>query len=533
MAFSFGGAAPAAPAFGAAPAAPAFGGAAPAAPAFGSPTAPAPFFGAPTAPAPSFGAPAAPAFGAPAAPAFGAPAAPAFGAPAAPVFGAPAAAPSGLGMFGGSAPAPAFGSPLPQQQQQQQHQQQSAAGSTPYAALPPDYKRAIDQLHEYIMQHKRTMHNVQSMAPKALLSADGSIAGQAGQPPLIKAQITSLDRTIVNLQQELVNLQGRAGKEKSACETSTQQAYMYGKWPVEAVAVRRGVRLVHRHHHHQSGQQHQEEEKKDPDTQTRVRELLDQQLAYVDRVERMPSPYLWQVMDDMKLRLVSLQEQATMLGRQLDQSREMSSTSAGDVVSILETQYRAIWQVSNKIAHVQREMEVLRHKYRMYEREGNVLEKAHVEEKERQRKIDDQIQRMFVQASQQPPAGQQQQQQQPGAPPPGQPAPGGLFGATPAPAAAGGGLFGSAPAAGGLFGATPAPAAGGLFGSAPAAPAAGGLFGSAPAPVAGGLFGAAPPAPVPGAPTPAAFGFGGASTPTFSSTPKKKSGSRSSGRLKR
>jgi hypothetical protein len=70
-----------------------------------------------------------------------------------------------------------------------------------------------------------------------------------------------------------------------------------------------------------------------------------------------------------------------------------------------------------------------------------------------------------------------------------------------------------------LFGSTPAPAAGGLFGSTPAAaPAAGGLYGSTPAPAAGA---AAP-----------AFAFGG-STSTFSSTPKKKSGSRSSARLKR
>jgi hypothetical protein len=485
--FSFGGAPSPAPAFGGSAPAPGgfgFGGAAPAPTGFGA------------APAPQSG--------------FGG-----FGG-AAPAPAAPAQ--SGFGGFGGAAPAQSgFGSPAPQYQQQQQQQQQQQApfaGSTPYADLPPEYKKAIDGLHERMMQHKRSMNNVQSMAPKALLSAVSTAQGaqqqQQVQPPLIKTQIASLDRTIVSLQQELQNLHGRAGKEKTACETSTKQAIMYGKWPVEAMAVRRGVRL--------HGQQHQGgEEKKDPDTQTRVRELLDQQLAYVDRVERMPSPYLWEIMDDMKHRLGSLEQQAVMLGRQLDQSRAMEITDAGDVVSIVETQCRAIWQVTNKITHVQREMEGLRYKYRMYEREENVLEKAQREETERQRRVDDQIQRMYVQASQQPgqqPAGQQAAGLAAAVP-------GGLFGSTPAPAS--GSLFGStpAPAAGSLFGSTPAPAAGGLFGSTPAAaPAAGGLFGSAPAPAAG----AAAPA--------SAFAFGG-STSTFSSTPKKKSGSRSSARLKR
>jgi hypothetical protein len=548
--FSFGGSAPA-------PAAPGAFGSSPA------PAAPGGFgFGVGgAAPAPSgFGgaAPAQSGFGA-------APTQSAFGAaPAQSAFGAaPAPAQAGFGGFGGAAPAPVgFGSPPPQQQyqqQQQQHQQQPQAapfaGSTPYAALPPEYQKAIDGLHERMMQHKRSMNNVQSMAPQALLSANGSVGNrhqggpntqnqsQQNTPPkpqpkppspsppsIIQTQIASLDRGVVSLQQDLQNLHGRATTEKTACESQTQQAYLYGKWPVEAVAVRRGVRLES---HQGGGGGGGGEEKKDPDTQTRVRELLDQQLAYVDRVERMPSPYLWQIMDDMKHRLTGLQQQATTLDRQLDQSRAMEITNAGDVVSIVETQCRAIWQVRNQITHVQREMEVLRHKYRMYERDENVLEKAQREERERQRRVDDQIQSMYVQASSQGRAGgagggQAGQPQQPG-----QLAAAG-FGAAP-PAA--GGLFGSAPApvAGGLFGSAPAPAAGGLFGSAPA-PAAGGLFGSSPAaaaPAPAGLFGAAPAAGAAAA-APSAFAFGGtAGASTFSSTPKKKSGSRSSARLKR
>lgn len=530
MAFSFAGATPAAPAAGGF----SFGAAAPAAGGGGlfvSPTAVA------AAPPPAFGAP---------------PAAGGF------PFGGTAAAPAAPTAFGFGGISP--GQPQPQypqsqypQQQQQQHQypqqqqQQPAmvvAGSTPYSQLPAEYRRAIDELHESMMRHKRSMNHVQSMAPKALLvdssftthggsgnNSSGTSAGATATAPL-QTQMASLGRTILSLQQDLRHWQARADANKVACETSTQQAYLYGRWPVEAVAVRRGVRLQPPPH---------QDECKDADTVHRVRQLLDQQLAHVDRVERMPSPYMWQVLAAMNDRLNALREQAVQYSRQLEQQSQSSQgMEPADVVSIVETQHRALCQVSNNIQHVHVEMQVLRHKYSMYEREDNVLQVEAHQERERQRKLDDQIQRMYVQASQQNPQ-QQQQQQASGPGPPGilgQAPAGGLFGASPAPAPSGFG-FGAAPnpapAGGGLFGNPAAPAAGGsgLFGSAPA-PAAvggGGLFGAASTPAAGGVFGAAPAAPGAAAPASAFGNFG--STSTFSATPKKKSGSRSSGRLKR
>jgi predicted RNA binding protein YcfA (HicA-like mRNA interferase family) len=182
------------------------------------------------------------------------------------------------------------GSPARYQQQQQQPQQQQVHLPVhPYADLPPEYKKAIDGLHERMMQHKRSMNNVQSMAPKALLSAVSTAQGaqqqQPPQPPLIKTQIASLDRTIVSLQQELQNLHGRAGKEKTACETSTKQAIMYGKWPVEAMAVRRGVRL-------HASSQHQGGRKKDGHAEPCC--SINSWPTWI--VSSMPSPYLWEIM---------------------------------------------------------------------------------------------------------------------------------------------------------------------------------------------------------------------------------------------
>ncbi len=38
----------------------------------------------------------------------------------------------------------------------------------PYSAFPPDQKRAIEMLHQAMMQHKRTILQVSTMAPKLL-----------------------------------------------------------------------------------------------------------------------------------------------------------------------------------------------------------------------------------------------------------------------------------------------------------------------------------------------------------------------------
>ena len=52
-----------------------------------------------------------------------------------------------------------------QQQQIQQQMQQSFNGNTPYAQLPDNAKRAIDQIYQLMMQHRRTLASVKTMAP--------------------------------------------------------------------------------------------------------------------------------------------------------------------------------------------------------------------------------------------------------------------------------------------------------------------------------------------------------------------------------
>ena len=379
------------------------------------------------------------------------------------------------------------------------------------------------------------MANVETMAPALLRepvkAADAAAGGNGSN---LQKQLQELRHNLEGLQVNIHKCRDKAVALKGQMEVSTTQSIMYGMWPVEAVAVRRGVKLS------------SNEKSTDPSVRTELQKLLDEQVAHVDRVERIPSPYMWQTLEDLERRVGALMQQLSTLNMELDAN---ASDEVMDVASIVHSQTEAIARVAYDVMRVHEHMEQLRTKYRQTERGENILDKADVEEFERQRRLEQQSKQHYMKAAGSAP--QQAPSPSTTAPAPGSaPASGGLFSSTPAPAS-GGGLFGSASTS------TPAPApSGGLSGSNPAsAPAttahapSGGLFGSTPAPSAGSTTPAA--APTPGAPptaplfgatpapatepAPATGGFSFAGTLThgtfpMASTPRSKGGSRSRNR---
>jgi hypothetical protein len=502
---------------------------------FGAPQpAPAPGFGfGATAPAPAFGAPA-PAFGAPA-PGFGAPS-PAFGAPA-PAFGAPA---------------PAFGAPSPAAPQQQQQSQKPITGQTPYSELPPEYKNAIDSIHQAMMHHKRIMYSVETMSP-ALLRGGGpdNVGGLVEEvDPNVQplpVQLASMESQLKTLQQSMDTAHIHAQDIRRQFETSTVSSVRYGLWPMEAVATRRNIKLS-KHAASSSGIS----QKATSEVKEQIQKSLDQQAAHVDRLEQMPSPYFWNVMQDFSSRIVVLQEEIKALESNLSLVVNMyNSNTVVDVAGIVQAHANKLAQLTDKVSHVHREMENLRANYSrsvQNTNQVNVLEQARTDEYLRKQRVELNSQAYIMKAaptSNAPPA----------------PAPAstststfgtstttsgfGFGSTTPAPAPSTGGLFGGAassttsfgaastpaaapqPGGGGLFGAastTPAPATGSnLFGASSTTPAPSPtgaparLFGAAPAPAGHGIFGATP-----GTATSnvgGGFTFGGSTA----STPKAKS----------
>jgi len=372
-------------------------------------------------------------------------------------------------------------------------------------------KQAIDNIHEAIMRHKKTMLNLQSMGPQLLQKNDAT-----HKTPL-QERLHKLQTETQRLQQQLHELYEKASAQNKVSEKAMVDAIVYAQWPLEALAVRKGVRLIAN-----SGE---EKKAEDSTTEMKVRDALNQSLATIDRVDRMPSNYYWEMLHTLEHQAQQLLQQVSAVQQQIQQSRALATTHPQNqnaaIADIIETQHIAVTRLEQQLRYQsQQQMELVRYRYSQYERGENVLERAAMQERERQRLLQEQIQMQCLQAGEAAPASSA-------------PAP---FGA-PAPSttsSSGGGLFGTAAPAptSGIFGSTPAPAP--LFGgSSTTTPPA-----TAPAPFSfgGGGGGSTPAAAAPlfGGATPAPNAFAGlpAATTTTPST-KKKSGSKSSGRLKR
>jgi len=417
------------------------------------------------------------------------------------------------------------------------------SSQTSYSDLNAAAKQAIDAIHEQILRHRRSMMQVECMGPALLRDVKpGDVA--AGMTLPLKDQLVNLNNNIMQLNDQVSECGNEAVSLKRQFEGSTTQSVMYGVWPIEALAARRGVKLST-----------VDATKTDPTVQEQLRKQLDLQTAYVDRIEKIPSPYMWQQLADMERRSTELTHMIQSLKQQLDMSRKINDVG---IASVVQNQTEFLQRVYFELIQVHGSMEGLRAKYNQWERGPNVLDEARIEEEVQRRRIEEQVKIDYIKAA---------HTQNSTAPTPGAPSPApnglfgdkpstGLFGSTPAPTPVGGSLFGNTqaanPVSGSLFANTPAPtpAGGSLFGNAPApTPAGGSLFGNAPAtnPVGGSLFGntpapttaggglfgntPAPAAPAPGGlfgstPAPASTGlFGTASTggvpapPTFGAPP--------------
>jgi len=581
--FSFGGApAPAAGGL--------FGGTPAAAPAAGG------MFGATPAAAPVagglFGATPAPAggglFGAPApVPAagglFGAPApAPAAGG----LFGSPA--PAAGGLFGGTpAPAPATGfglglglgaAPAAQQQQQlamSMSMQQHITANMPFHALPPNVQHMIDQIYNLHHQHNQTMSSVSTMTPSLLTDTNSDADKAAGinpamgeiSPSPLAEQIQKIHSKLNTHREELNHESSKVAEVYQTSQALYEMAHSCGIYPVQNIAARRGVELpplimgdgtgtaagttthaggapgTPAAHSHPTSLQ---------DTANKLNKMLHDNSSRVDRMEGMPSTYVWSTIQDLEKRMAGMSHRLHALKRELEKKVSMERERAqiymnegmgkgsgeeAELTTAIQNLMAHLTRVAGLVAQMDAQMNVLRMEYKRKlaeekfrgggrmgygshgsnaygHKQGGQLAiynnmnmtvdpfmEADQREDAEERRIEMEARNRVIQASASVP---NPNPLTPAAPAAAAPLGGGLFGA-PAPAAApsGGGLFGATPVAapvgGGLFGATPAPAAGGgFFGGAAtpaAAPAAGGFsFGGTPAaaPAAGGLFGATP-----------------------------------------
>jgi hypothetical protein len=160
-----------------------------------------------------------------------------------------------------------------------------------------------------MMQHKRSMNNVNlylkpCYRPVPLHKNTSTTAS----PPLTSDPDRESGPHHCQSPAKLQNLHGRARQEKTACETSTKQAIMYGKWPVEAMAFTAASTarwLLNAGGRKKDGHA-------DPCPCS-----INSWPTWI--VSSMPSPYLWEIAGRVST-AGSLERQTVMLSRQLDQS---------------------------------------------------------------------------------------------------------------------------------------------------------------------------------------------------------------------
>jgi hypothetical protein len=356
--------------------------------------------------------------------------------------------------------------------------------STLYQDMPPQYQQYLDGIANSMMEHGRLMGQVQAMGPAAL----------QGTPPVLQQDLQAL-RT--SLQEGILPQIQALHRDVEALRDANQHllraTILYGQWPTEAMAARRGIRLAA-----------VAEEKKDDTSAAAaaVHQFLLGQMAHVDRLERLPSPFYWEGLATMESRLAELQglhETIRMRSLQEDWTDQ-------PITYVMQQHADLLFGISQNVQHVQWQVEELRQQYRLWETKvPNVLEQAAREDNQEKRRVNEEFLRMSLYKAAEAGTVTPATTSTP------------LFGGTPAAAPSTG--FGSPAPAGGIpaFGAPPAAPA---FGGTPAP----GAFGAAPTPAAP-AFGAVPTpaAPVFGAvPTPAAPAFGGtpaAAVPAFGGTP--------------
>ena len=144
----------------------------------------------------------------------------------------------------------------------------------------------------------------------------------------------------------------------------------------------------------------------------------------VDRIdsERLPSPYLWQLLEDMEGRIARLHEDERhyplmlqlLLPAQQQSSPPTSNTiqTIFSVATAVQTQQQALWTAVQQAAARSARVDQVRRQYDNYSRRtrtrtrhhypysnGNVLEAARRQEREHQQRIEDQIRGMYVQVA--------------------------------------------------------------------------------------------------------------------------------------
>lgn len=485
----------------------------------------------------------------------------------------PAPAPSGGGFsFGGPTPAPAapssslFGGTGTQPSNPISQQPMHISANMRFSVLPPNAQKMISDTFMLLHQHKQTMNSVASMTPSSLAEeadrAAGSISSLGDTTSEIQKRQQDLGEEISSVQQRFNELSRHVLKVQQEANDLYNIAHECGIYPVQTIAARRRITLPgsYKNVDGSSGGAGTPSSvlhpasTSTPDVVQKLNTMLRDNATQVDRMEGLPSMYLWKIIEDMDTRLQNLgralvkvekdiknQESVFMGNNYANEDNPVEALSLG-----IQNQVDMLIQIANIVGRMDQQLEGMRQAYKekltrerlirssqssamspisrlnTYDmksmidngKEFDPFLDADRREAQEENRIKMEVKKRNINARSSLPAMNPASGNTSAAP---------SSSSTPVPASglfssssSGGGLFGSKPAATGLFGGSSTPTA--------AAPSSGFSFGgsSTPAPASsstGGFsFGGAS-APAPTTTTPSTgFSFGGSSTPAPAAT---------------
>lgn len=330
--------------------------------------------------------------------------------PAPSAFGSTAPALT-TGLFGAAAPTPApsaFGATgsfgafgATQTPQPSALPPANLAGFMSYSSLPSDQKNSIDAVYQAIMNHKRIILAVSTMAPKLLDTSTQQADAAAGQQEAVGLLVTvqRLTGNVRQLEQQLKSLYDSMMHTRKNFGTTTTQAICNAKWPTEFVAQRVGINLTNNEgkYHTATGSapSSKQHKQKTEEFNRQLKALLDSEMNHTDQVSRMPSPYLWTTLEEMDERFRLLKRKLEYLKTCLEISKEVS-TEEFDIVAVVQLQEQTIWKVAADLTNVHTKINQLRQLYNLHERGTNVLEISHQEEVKHKHQFDQQLRSMMV-----------------------------------------------------------------------------------------------------------------------------------------
>jgi hypothetical protein len=254
-----------------------------------------------------------------------------------------------------------------------------------FSSLPPNAQKIISDTFMLFHQHKQTMNSVASMTPSFLATEADRAAGITSRLSDTKSEIQKrqqdLKEEISTVQQRFNDLSRHVRKVQQEANDLYNLAHECGIYPVQTIAVRRRITLPGSYKNAVGassssvtggGTPTSAPQSSLPDVVKKLNTMLRENATHVDRMEGLPSMYLWKLIEDMDARLQNLGRNLVKLEKDIKNRENVAignnyANEENPVESIslgIQNQVDILIQVANFVGRMSQQLEVMRQVYK-------------------------------------------------------------------------------------------------------------------------------------------------------------------------